>query len=135
MKAKTVLIALLAAAPAAYAVTPAQMQAGFETEARRNDPKFAASAERGRQFFLARHSGNRDQQACTTCHTDNAAGDGKHYKTGKLIKPLAPAANPTRFTDLAKSEKWFGRNCSEVVGRPCSAAEKADFIAFLTSLR
>ena len=36
-----------------------------------------------------------------------------------------------RFTDPAKTEKWFRRNCTEVLGRECSAAEKADFIQFL----
>ncbi|MCB1893515.1 MAG: DUF1924 domain-containing protein, partial [Rhodocyclaceae bacterium] len=52
--------------------------------------------------------------------------------TGKAIKPLAPRAEAARFTDAAKTEKWFRRNCSEVVGRECTAAEKADFILFLT---
>jgi len=46
--------------------------------------------------------------------------------------PLAPSANAERLTDLAKTEKWFRRNCTEVVGHTCSAAEKADFVAFLT---
>lgn len=32
-------------------------------------------------------------------------------------------------------EKWFRRNCTEVVGRECSAAEKADFIVFSTEIR
>jgi hypothetical protein len=31
--------------------------------------------------------------------------------------PLAPAFNPARFTNATKVEKWFGRNCKDVVGR------------------
>jgi len=40
-------------------------------------------------------------------------------------------ATPSRFTDVAKTDKWFRRNCGDVVGRECTAAEKADVIAFL----
>jgi len=60
---------------------------------------------------------------------------GQHAITGKAIKPMAVAANPERFTDPAKVEKWFGRNCKEVIGRACTANEKADFIAYLTEGR
>ncbi len=70
--------------------------------------------------------------ACTACHTDAPAQAGRHVVTGKAIKPLAPRAEAARFTDPAKTEKWFRRNCTEVLGRECSAAEKADFILFLT---
>ena len=56
-----------------------------------------------------------------------------HAATGKTIQPLAPAANAQRFTDTAKVEKWFRRNCNDVVGRECSAQEKADILAWLSS--
>jgi hypothetical protein len=52
-------------------------------------------------------------------------------RTAKVIAPLAPAANPQRFTDPGKAEKWFRRNCKDVLTRECSAAEKADLLAFL----
>ena len=42
--------------------------------------------------------------------------------------------NAERFTDAAKSEKWFRRNCNDVVGRECTAAEKADVLAWLLTL-
>ena len=48
---------------------------------------------------------------------------------------MAPAAHPQRFTDAAKTEKWFRRNCNDVVGRECTPAEKADFISWLLSLK
>jgi hypothetical protein len=60
---------------------------------------------------------------------------GTHASTGKPIGPLAPAFNPERFVDAVKTEKWFRRNCNDVIGRECSAAEKADVIAWLRTLR
>jgi hypothetical protein len=60
---------------------------------------------------------------------------GRHAATGKPIQPLAPAFNPARFTDPAKVEKWFRRNCNDVVGRECSAAEKADAVTWLMTLK
>ena len=72
-------------------------------------------------------------QACR--HTTSPTGEGKHAATGKTIGPLAPAFNPERFTDNAKVEKWFRRNCNDVVSRECTAAEKADVLAWLQTLK
>jgi hypothetical protein len=48
-----------------------------------------------------------------------------------VVEPLAPAANPERLTDRRDVEKWFKRNCKEVMGRECTAEEKGHFITFL----
>ena len=48
---------------------------------------------------------------------------------------MAPAVNPERFTDAAKTEKWFRRNCNDVAGRECTPAEKADVLAWLLTLK
>lgn len=93
-----------------------------------------ASAERGERLFRAR-AGGGDTATCTACHSEDARVPGRHIRTGKTIAPLAPAANPERFTDMAKVEKWFRRNCNDVLGRDCSAREKADFAAYMLSLR
>ena len=61
-------------------------------------------------------------------------GQGKHASTGKAIAPMAPAANPKAFTDAAKVDKWFRRNCNDVLERECTPAEKADVLAYLISL-
>ena len=58
-----------------------------------------------------------------------------HASTGKPITALAPAFNPERFSDPAKVEKWFRRNCNDVADRACTPAEKADVMAWLISLR
>jgi hypothetical protein len=55
--------------------------------------------------------------------------------TGKAIEPLAPVTQPTRLADRARAEKWFRRNCKDVLARECTAAEKADVVAWLVSLR
>jgi len=130
---KTVLSVLLATGTAiASAATPAQLLETYTAEAAKQTPGFAPSAQRGAQLYAKRFTVSDKMPACTACHTDNPAQAGRHVVTGKAIKPLAPRAEPARFTDPAKAEKWFSRNCGEVVGRECSAAEKADFILFLT---
>ncbi len=94
-----------------------------------------ASAERGASFYARNFGVSEKMPACTACHTDDPAKPGRHAVTGKEIKPLAPAVNPERFSDAAKVEKWFRRNCKEVLGRECTPAEKADFIVFVTEGR
>ena len=39
-----------------------------------------------------------------------------------------------RFTRPDKVEKWFRRNCNDVLGRACTASEKGDVLAYLMSL-
>ncbi len=92
----------------------------------------APQAARGQEFFTSKHG---HDWACASCHTDKPTVEGKHASTGKTIKPMAPAANPDRFSDAAKTEKWFRRNCNDVVGRECTPAEKADVIAWLLTLK
>lgn len=124
-----VLAVLLGAALAARAQTPEQILAGYETQARAQAPGFAgSSAARGEQFFGARHGA---EWSCASCHGAPPTAPGKHAKTGKAIAPLAPVAGSERFTDLAKTEKWFRRNCNDVLSRPCTAQEKGDVLAYL----
>jgi len=120
------------AALPALAATPAEILSGFDDSSRADSARFGGfSAVRGEQFFKSTHG---NDWSCASCHTPSPLAPGKHAKTGKQIAPLAPAANPQRFTDAAKVEKWFKRNCSDVVGRACSAQEKGDVLAYLLSL-
>ena len=57
----------------------------------------------------------------------------RQERAGKVLAPMAVSQTPDRFTDLAKVEKWFSRNCQTVYGRLCTAIEKGDFIAFMAS--
>ena len=123
---------LLLAAPVAFAETPESVLASFKGDAS-GAPGFQGfSAARGETFFKTRQGG---EWSCASCHTDNPAAQGKHAKTGKVIKPLAPAANAERFTDMAKVEKWFKRNCNDVLERICTPQEKGDVLAYLLTIQ
>jgi hypothetical protein len=134
MKTANTLMAILLAAfaGAAMADTPSSMMAGYAAEAARATPGFTPLAERGQNLFTRKWGVSQTMPSCATCHGEQPAAEGRHVVTSKRIAPLAPAANPERFSSSAKVEKWFRRNCQEVVGRECSAAEKADFIQFLS---
>lgn len=87
----------------------------------------------GKQIFISKNNGAFE--SCASCHTDNLKSNGKHAKTSREIKPFAPISNPERFTDLAKVEKWFKRNCNDVFSRECSTKEKSDIIAYARSIK
>lgn len=128
-------LAVLAATLAlpARAETPADFLRSFEAAARQEQAGFAGfSAARGATFFKATHG---REWSCASCHSHNPATTGRHAKTDKPIAPLAPAANAERFTRAAKVEKWFQRNCNDVLGRACTSAEKGDVLAYLMSIK
>lgn len=116
-----------ALAPVAQAATPSEILAGYTAQA--GSP---AAPARGQQFFTTRHG---REWSCSSCHGTVPTQDGKHASTGKPIGALAPAFNPQRFTDAAKTEKWFRRNCNDVAGRECTPAEKADVLSWLLTLK
>lgn len=124
--------AILVATDAA-AATPADLQAELAVEARSENPSFTGfSSQRGENFFRTRHGG---EWSCSSCHTENPAANGAHAVTRKNILPLAPAANAERFTNPGKTDKWFRRNCNDVLKRACSAQEKGDLIAYLLTVK
>jgi cytochrome b len=113
----------------AEAAEPGALMQVYTDEARAIDPAFAPSSARGERLYRAKHVVDGKPVSCTTCHTGDPRLAGRS-PAGKVVAPLAPTANPERFRDLAKAEKWFGRNCKQVLGRPCTPSEKADFTAF-----
>ncbi|HQR50804.1 MAG TPA: DUF1924 domain-containing protein [Methylophilaceae bacterium] len=125
------LAAVLAIALPAVAQTPAETLAVLKQTAAETPGFHGFSTARGEQFFKSTHGSD---WSCATCHTDNPAGVGKHTRTGKAIQPLAPAANADRFTDQAKVDKWFKRNCNDVLNRACTPLEKGDVLTYLMSL-
>jgi hypothetical protein len=117
----------------ASAQTPDEILTAIKTDAKNSNAAFKEfSAERGANFFKQKHA---NELSCVSCHTDNPAAAGKHAKTGKIIKALAPAANAERFTDTAKVEKWFKRNCNDVLDRVCTPQEKGDVITYLLTVK
>lgn len=124
---------LFATASAARAEQPADILARLAAEARAGRPDFGGfSAERGAAFFRATHGGD---WSCASCHGEDPRAIGRHATTGKRIQPLAPSVNTARFTRPEKVEKWFARNCNDVLERPCTAQEKGDVLAWLLSLQ
>lgn len=113
--------------------TPADQQARFEAEIRASGAPFAGfSGQRGEMFFRETHG---SEWSCSSCHTSNPLAPGRHARTGKPIASLAPAANPERFADSGTVDKWFRRNCNDVLGRLCTAQEKGDVLQYLMSLK
>jgi mono/diheme cytochrome c family protein len=119
--------AIALAAPFLLAATAADALSGYQAAT-----GATPSPERGRQLFVNRHG---REWSCASCHGATPTTAGQHAGTGKPIAPLAPALSAERFADAAKTEKWFRRNCNDVMGRECSAGEKADVLAWLLTLK
>jgi Domain of unknown function (DUF1924) len=135
LRLPTFLLLVLAAGPIAAMANPARdaILAGLAAEARQAGPAFAGfSASRGAAFWQADHAGGKPETpSCTTCHTKDPTAEGR-TRAGKTIAPMAISRTPGRFTDAAKVDKWFTRNCASVLGRACSPAEKGDIISYLS---
>jgi len=118
------------------AATPQELLKQYETQAKQENPAFSGfSAERGASFFRTEHAHSTGTKvSCSTCHTADPRNQGK-TRANKIIEPMATIANPQRFTDAAKVEKWFGRNCKDVLERACTAQEKGDYIQYLVNLK
>lgn len=121
------MVAVSAANSYAGDTTPADQLRRFEAAAGRS-----GSAEAGRLFFNTTHG---SKWTCASCHGESPTVVTKHASTGKSIDPLAPGANPTALTDSSRVDKWFRRNCKDVLSRECTPAEKSDVIAFLLALK
>ena len=127
MQKKIVLVlALLSLIGVSVAASPKDLLKGYESQSGK------ASQARGEQLFNSKHG---KEWSCASCHETPPNHDTKHIVTGKLIKSLSPNSNPDRFTDQAKVEKWFKRNCNDVLGRECVAQEKADVLSWLLTVK
>ena len=112
-----------------FAATPQELLKQYEVQAKQENAAFTGfSADRGANFFKTErlHSDGK-KVSCSTCHTVDPRNQGK-TRANKVIEPMAPSVNPQRFTDAAKVEKWFSRNCKDVLERSCTAQEKGDYI-------
>jgi cytochrome b len=117
----------------AHAASPvaADLLRGWEAQARRDRPAFAGfSAEEGKKLYFSELVQDGQRISCSTCHTASPRAQGRS-PAGKVVEPLSPAVNPDRFTNPADVEKWFKRNCKQVLGRECTAEEKGHFTTFV----
>lgn len=102
------------------------------TQAQQDEPGFAGfSAERGAVLYRATHTGGKQGSgSCTSCHGKTPQDTGQ-TRAGKSIEPMAVSKNPARYTDKTNVEKWFTRNCQDVLGRVCTAKEQGDFLTYM----
>ena len=127
---KTWLACLALALPLCAAANP--ILDSYRAPARQENAAFKDfSAATGQKFYNTKGA----EFSCASCHTDSPLAAGKHAKTNKDILALSPTANPKRFTDPANVEKWFKRNCNDVLARACTAQEKGDFMAYVLSVK
>lgn len=130
----TIVLALLLGVPSkAHAAAPAAQEflREYEAAAKKESPSFKGfQAAEGRRIYETTHVQDGAPVSCATCHTPDPRKPGV-TPAGKLVDPLAPSANPLRFTDRREVEKWFKRNCKQVMGRECTAAEKGHFLTYL----
>ncbi len=123
------ILACCAAAPAAAEV-PQRILAGLMADAGGR-----ASPLQGEKLFRGKFSGGKSAACCGDCHGDDAKLPGRHNQSQQTINPLAPVAQGNRFSDAARVEQGFRRDCPEVLGRACTPREKADFTAYMISVR
>lgn len=117
---------VLSTAQAADTTPQAQLERWTATAGRAGD------VSKGDLVFNQKHGA---VWSCASCHNTPPTSTGKHASTSKPIKPLAPAFNAAAFTDTAKIDKWFKRNCRDVMKRECTPEEKVDVLAYLLSLK
>jgi len=110
-----------------------KLEKKYQSFAKTANPEYGSpSAVDGKLFFNRKIKGaNGKETSCSSCHSQNPANEGKHIVTGKKIAPLSPTVNFKRFADVDKVEENFTKHCNEVIGADCTAAEKANYIAYL----
>lgn len=127
-----VLVTTLSLAASSFAGTREDLLARYASAAKEASPAYSGfSAQRGEAFYAKKFAGGKpDTPACTSCHSNSPREPGRTL-TGKTIEPMAVSMTRDRYTDPAKVEKWFKRNCNEVLGRECTALEKGDWLTYM----
>jgi hypothetical protein len=128
------LLAALLLPLASFAASHDELLGQYALSAKAASPAFSGfSAARGEKLHVTKFAGGKaETPACTSCHADSPRSAGR-TPAGKSIEALAVSLTPTRYTDQAKVEKWFKRNCNEVLGRECTALEKGDWLSYMIS--
>ena len=137
MKTTTAVSALLTMMILPLAVLAAprdDLLAQYATAAKVASAPFSGfSAAHGEKLHVTKFSGGKPETpACTSCHADSPRSAGR-TPAGKPIEAVAVSVIPARYTDPAKVEKWFKRNCSDVLGRECTPLEKGDWLTYMIS--
>ncbi len=91
------------------------------------------SVQQGAKLWTREVAGDQGPRNCGSCHGQRLDQPGEHLRTGKPIEPMAPQVAADRYTDPAKVEKWFLRNCKWTWGRECTPQEKGDLLTYLNA--
>ena len=131
---KTLLMAALLLPLASSAASRDELVGQYALSAKAASPAFSGfSAARGEKLHVTKFAGGKaETPACTSCHADSPRSAGR-TPAGKSIEALAVSLTPARYTDPAKVEKWFKRNCNDVLGRECTPLEKGDWLSYMIS--
>ena len=155
---RLVLLGFILWSACGWAAGPNDLLATYAAQAREVEPGFSGfSAERGRAFYFAQHRvEDGSELSCASCHHDDPRketfahddeipcqachGGFDRWPNGvprmhRQILAFAPSENPERFTNEPKVEKWFGFNCTYLLGRDCTPQEKGDLITWLLEYR
>jgi len=134
MKKSIAIMASLIISPISFSMADSQTVEKL-VQAYATEGVITADAAQGKRLWnkTFKAKGNPVERSCASCHTKDLSAPGKHVKTHKVIKPMAPSANPERLTDVRKIEKWFKRNCKWTLGRECSAQEKTDLLLYINN--
>jgi ribosomal protein S27E len=140
------------------ATEPEDFLAAYAEQAKQANPGFTGfSAERGRAFYFRTHKiDGGSELSCSSCHhadprKETIAHQGEfpcrachitlHKPSGgraaikRQIPPLAPSANPDRFTREVNVEAWFDWNCKLLLKRECTPVEKGDLVTWLLTIQ
>lgn len=140
------------------ATGPEDFLAACAEQAKQADSGFTGfSVERSRAFYFRTHKiDGGSELSCASCHhADPRKGTVAHegqfpcrachitlHKPSdarsaikRRIPPLAPSANPDRFTLGGNVESWFGWNCNLLLKRECTPVEKGGLITWLMTIK
>lgn len=119
--------------PIAEAEAASPLLERYADQARAEEPTFTGfDAARGKALYFTEHATATGSTSCASCHSADPSTPGR-TPVGKRLDALSPSVTPERFTDRAKADKWFDRNCTQVLGRRCTARERGDFITFVST--
>jgi len=109
-----IFLPLLLACNASAAETPRQILYTYAAEAAGSIPGFEPNAGLGEHLYTRKVTSVQRVASCTACHADS---------------PLRAKIH----VDPVRVERQLARDCMAVLGRQCSAGEKADLLAYLTA--